>query len=166
LLPGTGIYVYFIPIAVPGWLYAIIFLVGSFVAMKRGRDNVGHDAHLGGAMVGLLIAAALHPSAAIGNWKIFLGVLAISLALLAYLWINPLFLPAAAFRGARLICRSRKQEMPSHRREQVEVDAILEKVSKGGIHSLTAEERALLDNVSGKYRRRAQSKRPDSELRI
>ena len=166
LLPGTGVFVYFIPIAVPGWLYAIIFLLGSFVAMKRGRDNVGHDAHLGGAIVGLLIAAALHPSAAMDNWKIFASVLAISTALLAYLWINPLFLPSSAFRGGWLSSRERRPNTPNHRREQLEVDTILDKVAKGGIHSLTAEERALLDNVSGKYRRRAQSRKPDSELRI
>jgi membrane associated rhomboid family serine protease len=166
LLPGTGVFVYFIPIAVPGWLYAIIFLVGSFVAMRRARDNVGHDAHLGGAIVGLLIAAALYPSAAMDNWKIFASVLAISMALLAYLWINPLFLPLSGFRGRWLSSRSRKPDLPNHRREQLEVDAVLDKVAKGGIHSLTAKERALLDNVSGKYRRRAQSKRPDSELPI
>ena len=46
------------------------------------------------------------------------------------------------------------------------MDAILEKVSKEGVHSLSAEEKALLEEVSGKYRRRAQSSKPDSELRI
>ena len=77
LFPGVGIMVY-LALPIPGWLYAIGFLVGSFVAMKRAKDNIGHDAHLGGAIVGLLIAAALHPKAALDNWKIFLLVFVFS----------------------------------------------------------------------------------------
>jgi membrane associated rhomboid family serine protease len=166
LLPGSGIYVYFIPVAIPGWLYAIVFLAGSFVALKRERDNVGHDAHLGGAIVGLLIAAALHPEAAISNWRVFVIVLALAGALLACLWINPILLPWSAFRGSWFARRSRKTELPGRRREQAEVDAILDKVANGGIQSLTAEEKAFLEGVSGKYQRRAQSRKPESELRI
>ena len=64
LFPGAGIYAYFVPIPVPGWLYAIGFMVASFLAMKANRDNIGHDAHLGGAIVGLLTAAALYPEKA------------------------------------------------------------------------------------------------------
>ena len=63
LFPGAGIALYF-AVPIPGWLYAIGFMVGSFVALKKAKDNIGHDAHLGGAIVGLLIAAALHPQAA------------------------------------------------------------------------------------------------------
>lgn len=105
LLPGAGVCMYFIPIPVPGWLYAIGFLAGSFLALRQGRDNVGHDAHLGGAIIGLLIAAALHPQAVQYNWKLFLIVLMASIALLVYLWVNPFFCPyppgpGSAFHGS------------------------------------------------------------------
>src|SRR3974390_2787928 len=99
LLPGSGVNMYFIPVSVPGWLYAIGFLIGSFYAMKAGRDNVGHDAHLGGAIVGLLIAAALNPVVTRYNWRIFVIVLVAAIALLVYLWNNPLLLPVSVFSG-------------------------------------------------------------------
>jgi hypothetical protein len=46
------------------------------------------------------------------------------------------------------------------------MDAILDKISKKGIHSLADEEKTLLDQVSGKYRRREDSKKPESGLAI
>jgi hypothetical protein len=46
------------------------------------------------------------------------------------------------------------------------MDAILEKVSREGIHSLTAAEKAFLEEVSEKYRRRAESEKPKSDLII
>ena len=96
LFPGAGISLYF-AVPIPGWLYAIGFMVGSFIALKQAKDNIGHDAHLGGAIVGLLIAAGLHPQAAAYNWKIFLLVLVPAILLLVYLWLNPLFLPTPSF---------------------------------------------------------------------
>jgi membrane associated rhomboid family serine protease len=36
------------PSPFPAWLYAILFFAGSFFALKRQADNIGHDAHLGG----------------------------------------------------------------------------------------------------------------------
>ena len=56
--------------------------------------------------------------------------------------------------------------MAKHKRERIEVDAILEKIAKTGMESLTPEERSLLGQVSAKARRQADSKKPDSGLAI
>ncbi|MEL6699955.1 MAG: rhomboid family intramembrane serine protease, partial [Bacteroidota bacterium] len=32
---------------IPGWLFGIIYVLGSIYAIRNKRDNVGHDAHLG-----------------------------------------------------------------------------------------------------------------------
>src|SRR5215471_4057576 len=91
LFPGARIYNFPLPIALPGWLYAIVFMVGSFIAMKgNNKGNIGHDAHLGGAIIGLLIAAALQPRLAHENLKVLLLVTGAAILLLIYLWINPL----------------------------------------------------------------------------
>jgi membrane associated rhomboid family serine protease len=165
LFPGAGIGLYFV-VPIPGWLYAIGFMVGSFVAMKRAKDNIGHDAHLGGAIVGLLIAAALHPQAVRYNWLIFLLVLVPAILLLVYLWVNPLLLPIPSFLDPAMRAVNRRSELPAHKRENMEVDALLDKVAKDGVHSLTAKERAFLREVSNKYRRREESKKPESGLAI
>src|SRR5262249_11658832 len=80
LWPGGSIGFFMLPVAIPGWLYAILFMAGSFYAMKAGRDNIGHDSHLGGAIVGLLITAALQPWAVRQNWQIFLLILGAAVA--------------------------------------------------------------------------------------
>ena len=85
-------------VPIPGWVYAIGFMVVSFVAMKNAKDNIGHDAHLGGAIIGLLIcrrAFTRRPSLTTGRSSCL--VLGFSVLLLIYLWINPLFLPVPSF---------------------------------------------------------------------
>jgi membrane associated rhomboid family serine protease len=165
LFPGAGIGLYFV-VPIPGWLYAIGFMVVSFVAMRNARDHIGHDAHLGGAIVGLLIAAALQPEAAAHNWKILLLVLILAVLLLTYLWANPLFLPTPSFFDRPFRARTQRSNLPRHKQEALQVDAILDKVARCGVHSLTPDERALLEEVSGRLRRRAESQKPKSGLPI
>ncbi len=165
LFPGSEIRLY-LSVPIPGWLYAVGFIVVSFIAMKQAKDHIGHDAHLGGAIVGLLIAAGLHPQAVSDNWKVFLVVLGLAVLLLIYLWLNPLFLPVLSFFDRPFRVRSRQANVPRHKQEALQVDAILDKIAKSGTDSLTAEERAVLDSVSGKLRRRAESKKPESGLAI
>ncbi|HEY5914509.1 MAG TPA: rhomboid family intramembrane serine protease [Verrucomicrobiae bacterium] len=166
VFPGSRVGFFMIPVAVPGWLYAIGFMVGSFYAMKAGRGNVGHDAHLGGAILGLLITAALYPTAARNNVKVFAIVLGLATALLVFLWVNPLLLPGGAVFTRRPQRRTDRAELPDHRREELEIDAILEKVGRDGLESLNPQERALLENASRKYRHRADSEKPESGLTI
>jgi membrane associated rhomboid family serine protease len=163
--PGAGVRLYF-ALPIPGWLFAIGFIVGSFVAMKRARDNIGHDAHLGGAIIGFLIAAALEPGAVRENPWVFLLVLVPSVLLLIYLWGNPLLLPLRAFLGRSFQAPRQEATLPKYRREALEVDAILEKIARNGVDSLTPGERSLLEEVSGKYRRRAESEKPNSGLTV
>jgi membrane associated rhomboid family serine protease len=165
LIPGAGIQVYFV-MPIPGWLYAIGFIVGSFIAMKRAKDNIGHDAHLGGAIVGLLIAAALHPQAALYNWTIFLLVLVPAILVLVYLWVNPLFLPIPSFLARPFAAKRQRSSLPTYKQESMRVDALLEKIARRGVDSLTDEERAFLQRVSSKYQRREESKKPESGLAI
>lgn len=166
LFPGTAIYQYPVPFAIPAWLYLVIFMSVSFVGMKNNKDNIGHDAHLGGAIVGLLVAAGLHPESARDNWKIFLLMLGSALLLLTYLWVNPLFLPLHGFWEGRFRKRSAVDRSPAYKRESLEMDAILEKINARGMDSLSAQEKEFLQSVSGKYQRRAESEKPQSGLAI
>jgi membrane associated rhomboid family serine protease len=165
IFPGAGISLYF-AVPIPGWLYAIGFMVGSFVALKQAKDNIGHDAHLGGAIVGLLITAALRPDAVSYNWKVFALVLGLSVLLLIYLWLNPIFLPIPSFFTPPFRVRNQRSSLPKHKQETLQVDAILDKIAKSGPGCLTGDEKALLEAASGKLRRRAESKKPKSGLAI
>lgn len=54
LEPKLPINLFFIPIPIPGYLFAILFLVLSTFLARRGRDNIGHGAHITGAVFGLV----------------------------------------------------------------------------------------------------------------
>ncbi|MBO6575249.1 MAG: rhomboid family intramembrane serine protease [Rhodothermales bacterium] len=61
--PLDLIYV-FAALPIPAWLFAILFVVLSIAAMKRpgGQGGIAHEAHLGGALGGILAAFAMNPS--------------------------------------------------------------------------------------------------------
>ncbi|HXB94975.1 MAG TPA: rhomboid family intramembrane serine protease [Puia sp.] len=48
-------------IPMPAILYTILFLIYSVYMSKRGGDNVNHDAHLWGALYGILFTVAVSP---------------------------------------------------------------------------------------------------------
>ncbi|GAB5522761.1 MAG: rhomboid family intramembrane serine protease [Roseivirga sp.] len=50
---------FFIPI--PGYLLGVLFIVYSVVMSKRNVDNINHDAHLFGALYGMIFMLALRP---------------------------------------------------------------------------------------------------------
>jgi membrane associated rhomboid family serine protease len=107
--PNSHMMIFPIPYAVPGWVYALAFIIASFYAMKQPRDNIGHDAHLGGAIIGLLITAGLHPELPRQNWLGFSLLLLGSGLILVYIAVNPMFLPMTAFVQKRpLTAKSRR----------------------------------------------------------
>ena len=60
LQPDMMLGLFFI-IPVPAYIFGIGYLFYSIWAMKARRDNIGHDAHFGGAMGGYFITLLLSP---------------------------------------------------------------------------------------------------------
>ena len=67
---------------IPGWLFAIIYLGYSVYGMQKQLGNIGHEAHLGGAIVGLIFPLILYPELFEQNMKYILGMLVPIAALL------------------------------------------------------------------------------------
>jgi membrane associated rhomboid family serine protease len=59
LSPTTGVYLYFIPIPIPGFIFAPLYLLISVMMDRRGRDNINHSAHIWGAIYGLAFVVVL-----------------------------------------------------------------------------------------------------------
>jgi hypothetical protein len=50
----------FIPIPIPGWIFCILFNLGSIVfSQTADRQRISHEGHLGGALFGGVIGFAL-----------------------------------------------------------------------------------------------------------
>lgn len=60
--PEMGLYLYFIPIPIPAWIFGILYLMYSIYGMKSRKGNIGHDAHFGGAIAGYVMTIAFAPS--------------------------------------------------------------------------------------------------------
>ena len=58
--PMSSIFLMFIPIGIPGFLFGILYLVLSSYLAKRGQDNIGHDAHFWGGVYGVVFTIAIH----------------------------------------------------------------------------------------------------------
>jgi len=59
LNPSMSLYMFFIPIPIPAYLFGIGYLLYSIYGMKNRVGNIGHDAHFGGAIGGYVITLFL-----------------------------------------------------------------------------------------------------------
>jgi membrane associated rhomboid family serine protease len=62
LYPAGKIFFFFIPIGIPAPLFGVFYVAYEAYMSRRGGDNIGHDAHLWGAVFGLIFTIALKPS--------------------------------------------------------------------------------------------------------
>jgi len=62
LYPAMELYLFFIPIPIPGYIFGVGYLLYSIYGMKKQLGNIGHSAHLGGAMGGFAITLLINPS--------------------------------------------------------------------------------------------------------
>jgi len=67
LEPNMGLYLFFIPMAIPGYIFGIGYLMYSIYGMRAKNDNIGHTAHFGGAIGGYLVTLLLKPSLLVDN---------------------------------------------------------------------------------------------------
>ena len=85
LRPDMSLYMYFIPIPIPGYVFGIGYLLYSIYGMKNRIGNIGHDAHFGGAIGGYVVTLILMPSLFTTNLG-YVGLLAIPIIILFVLY--------------------------------------------------------------------------------
>lgn len=61
LYPGMSLYLFLLPIPIPGPVFAVGYIAYSVIMARRQFGNIGHEAHIGGALAGLLIAGIVSP---------------------------------------------------------------------------------------------------------
>ena len=84
LYPDMSLYLFFIPIPIPSFVFGIGYLLYSIYGMKKQHGNIGHDAHFGGAVGGYIITLLLVPSLIETNMLMVI-LLAIPIVLLYFL---------------------------------------------------------------------------------
>lgn len=79
--PSMSLYLFFIPIPIPAYLFGIGYLLYSIYGMKAKNDNIGHTAHFGGAIGGYLITLLKEPAMLVDN-TVMVVLLAIPIVIL------------------------------------------------------------------------------------
>ena len=151
LFPNMGIGFFGLPFSIPSWFYGMAFVLYSIYGIRSQRDNIGHEAHLGGALMGMMTALLLHPQAFSENYLIILAISVPTLVFIYAIITRPHFLLVDNYffkkRQTQYYSIDHRYNAEKRNRQQ-EVDAILEKIHKKGMKSLTARERELLSQYS------------------
>jgi membrane associated rhomboid family serine protease len=135
---------------IPGWIYGLIFILISIVGIRSNADNVGHDSHLGGALVGMMIAIAFNPASLSNNLTVILVVSVPAIVFIYLIATRPHLLVTDQLFPQK----NKKYFSVDHKYNaekidiQKEVDRILEKISRKGMSSLTKKEKATLQQHS------------------
>jgi membrane associated rhomboid family serine protease len=68
--PTSKLLILPIPFPIPAPLYAVGYLAYSWWSARKDRGRINHDAHLGGALTGLVFVALTDPSAYVRAWTL------------------------------------------------------------------------------------------------
>ncbi|UII19128.1 rhomboid family protein [Fulvivirga ligni] len=143
--PFSRISFIFIPVGIPGWIMGIIFVLVSVWGIRKQTGNVGHEAHLGGAIIGMIVTALLRPDTLTSHPWIFalLGIPSIGFVL--YTLKNPNFLVFDSFSSKS---KPKYDRYEPSRAQQL--DELLDKISALGYEKLTDAEKKRLKELSEK----------------
>lgn len=148
---GDIIFVFLPFFPIPSWIFGILYLLYTVYGMNKQNDNIGHEAHLGGAVAGVVLAILFDVNAALANW--WLTLLLLSIPAIIF-FIKP---------GGRKHTHKFKVYNDDVKRtkrsvddlyynkeleKEKELDKLLEKVGKEGVGSLSYSERKRLDELS------------------
>lgn len=59
--PWAKIYLFFIPIGIPAFIFGLIYLGYCMYMSKKGNDGINHTAHLWGAIFGIVFTIVMEP---------------------------------------------------------------------------------------------------------
>jgi membrane associated rhomboid family serine protease len=131
----------------PSWIFGIVYVLYTIYAIRSQRTDVGHAAHLGGALIGMAVAVLMYPLILVSNWLPILAILLPGIALIVIMIRKPeLILIDKRTQERQLTVEDRYNI--SRKQQKEEVDRILEKISQKGMDSLTKREKETLDQYS------------------
>jgi membrane associated rhomboid family serine protease len=152
LFPDATISFFLLPFHIKSWIFGILFVLISIFAIKRqsADDNIGHEAHLGGAIVGTLLTPLFAPSFLEINWWIIAAIVLPTAAFLILIVRNPAVMMVEKYWGENVeMMKNWKQKPPETKRSRAEeLDDLLDKIRRSGMKSLSKKEKERLDELT------------------
>jgi membrane associated rhomboid family serine protease len=146
MFPDSPITLLFIPYGIPGWAFGIVYILLSIYGVKSQFGNIGHEAHLGGAITGILISLALQPTLLQAHPLVITSFLVPFILFLVLIVKRPEFLLIDNYFAYRV--KRYQLEQGQNLTHEEELDALLDKINKKGIDSLSKFEKKRLEELS------------------
>lgn len=135
----------------PGWVFGLAFILFSIYGVRSGKDNIGHESHLGGALIGMLVAIAFKPSALTENTIPIILMFLPTVAFMMIIITKPQLLFVDNYWYTHRYNYTVDDRYNARKRNtEQEVDRILDKINQQGINSLSRRERESLEEYSRK----------------
>lgn len=134
----------------PAWLYAVLFIAISIYGIRNQKDNIAHEAHLGGAITGVLVLLTLQPSLISTNYFIIALILIPCIVFLIIIIRKPsIMIKAFSFnyQNTENLTVDDKFNLERKNKEE-ELDKLLDKIAQKGVKSLSADEKRRLEMLS------------------
>jgi membrane associated rhomboid family serine protease len=148
IFPGMQIGFFFLP-SIPGWVFGLGYVLFSIYGIKSRTNNIGHDAHLGGGLAGMLVAILLYPSMLLENSFTILIVAVPAIAFILFIIYKPQALLIDNYFFKRRHPRTIEDKYNlSKRNQQQDLDKLLEKIHARGMDSLSKKEKEMLKEYS------------------
>lgn len=142
-----GLQIFFLP----GWVFGLIFILYSIYGVRSRKDNIGHESHLGGALIGMLVAIAFKPSAIAENTVPIILMFLPTIAFMIIIITRPQLLFVDNYWYTHRYNYTVDDRYNARKRNsEQEVDRILDKINQQGINSLSRRERESLEEYSRK----------------
>ena len=151
LMPESTLSLILIPIEFPAWAFGIVFILVSIFGIKNQWGNIGHDAHLGGAIVGMLMTIALYPKVLSSHPWVLAAFLLPCIIFFFLLYRYPEFMMMDGFFGKKykeIKTQIQESQIEKEVDPEEELNRILEKIRKEGMGSLTKKEKRDLKKFS------------------
>ena len=147
MFPDAQIGFPFIPdFSIKAWFFGVVYMLFSLYGIKNKVGNIGHEAHVGGAIAGILTALAIEPS--LIKEEALLVALLLPFTLFMILIIRkPEVLLIDGYWGYTPPVKPANAR-PEILDEETQLNQLLDKMSETGIESLSKRERALLEELS------------------
>lgn len=162
LSPSLTLSVSSLPIVLPLWPLAVAFLAVSIFAIKPDHGTTNHDAHLGGAIVGLLLSPVVAPESLQTTLWLAAALLLPSVVLFYALVKAPMRTPevmpanAPTLIGHSLVTQKWvggaiiPQDECDHITLEDEMNSLLDRITQSGYHGLSEHERERLRAIATK----------------
>ncbi|RFS24716.1 rhomboid family intramembrane serine protease [Chitinophaga silvatica] len=135
---------------IPIWIYGLLYVLYAIYGIRSKEENIGHDSHIGGIILGVLIACVINPYVLMYHTGLIVLILGVTSFAIYVITTKPyiVLVDNLYYKQINLLSDIDHRYNFEKANKQKELDAILEKIHLKGINSLSKSEREKLERYS------------------